>query len=271
MSTLYNSLSSHTDSFFLIAGPCAVENESITLEIAEELKLICEELDIPLVFKASFKKANRTNVQSFSGIGDDEALEILAKLKKELDLFITTDIHESKDAEMVASVVDIIQIPAFLCRQTELLLAASRTERIVNVKKGQFMSGQSMSFAAEKVKSTGNHQVLLTERGNSFGYEDLVVDMRNIAVMQENKCPVVLDCTHANQKPNQSSGVTNGTSQFIELLAKAGIASGADGLFIETHPNPSSALSDGSNMLELSEMRPLLKKLIAIKRALTNA
>ena len=265
-----NKIKTSSNSFFLIAGPCAIENEEITCQIAQELKDMCFELSIPLVFKASYRKANRTSYGSFTGIGDDKALSILRKIKHDIGLSVTTDIHESHEAEVVAEVADIIQIPAFLCRQTDLLIAAAKTGKVVNVKKGQFMSGYSMIKAAEKIITQGNEKVILTERGNSFGYGDFVVDMRNIAIMQNTGHPVVLDCTHANQRPNQSSGVTEGTAQFIDLLARSGIAAGAEGIFIETHPDPSTALSDGSNMLPLSEIKPLLERLVKIKKALRD-
>ena len=259
------------EGFFLIAGPCAVENEEVVFQTAEVIKGICTRLQIPLVFKASYRKANRTNHLSFRGIGDEKALQILNDVKSKYDLSITTDIHESHEAAPVSEVVDILQIPAFLCRQTTLIQAAAETGKAVNIKKGQFMSAESMAFVVEKVRVTGNENVILTERGNSFGYGDLIVDFRNIPIMQKNGCPVVLDCTHANQRPNQSSGITDGASEHIATLAKAGVGVGVNGLFIETHPNPSKALSDGSNMLPLEELEELLIELKSINKALINA
>ena len=269
MNYTYSDIANLHNTFFLIAGPCVIENHELPLQIATELKTICGDLHIPFIFKASLRKANRTSGNSFTGIGDSQAIDILRNVKAELNIGITTDVHDTSDIDMVSSVVDIIQIPAFLCRQTDLIKAAGRTEKMVNIKKGQFMSAESMKYAVSKVKSVGNENVMLTERGNSFGYNDLVVDMRNIAIMQEAGVPVILDCTHANQKLNQPSGTTSGTSKYIETLAKAGIAAGANGLFIETHPNPELALSDGSNMLKLSKIEPLLTSLIKIKKALS--
>jgi 2-dehydro-3-deoxyphosphooctonate aldolase (KDO 8-P synthase) len=256
------------DSFFLIAGPCVVENEEITYHTAHTLKNICAQLGIPLIFKSSYKKANRSSVGSFMGIGDEQALLILKKIHDELDLFTITDIHSESEAILAANYVNALQIPAFLSRQTELLLAAGHTQKIVNIKKGQFMNAHAMSLAVQKVSSTGNSNIFLTERGNSFGYHDLVVDFRNIALMKSFGYPVVMDCTHSIQQPNQNSGVTGGTPQFIEIMAKCALVSGADGLFIETHPNPSSALSDGSNMLPLSEMQVLLEQLVKLWKAI---
>ncbi|MEE9374010.1 MAG: 3-deoxy-8-phosphooctulonate synthase [Saprospiraceae bacterium] len=267
----FSTLQTSHPSFFLIAGPCAIENEESSMLIAENINSICCDLGIPFIFKASYRKANRTSYNSFTGIGDSKAISIIKKIKDKFDLPVTTDIHEAHEAQIVSDIVDIIQIPAFLCRQTELIIAAAKTNKIVNIKKGQFMSGASMAFAAEKVRSTGNNKVILTERGNSFGYENLVVDMRNIPIMQGHACPVVLDCTHANQRPNQTSGVTDGTASHIALLAKAGIAAGADGLFIETHPHPNKALSDARNMLSLDALRPLLEQLLKIKKSLSDA
>ena len=256
------------DNFFLIAGPCVVEGEEITLRIAREIKDICSELDIPLLFKASYKKANRSSLHSFTGIGDEEALAVLKTVKEELHVPIVTDIHTNEEAAWAAQVADILQIPAFLCRQTDLLVAAAKTGKTVNIKKGQFMSPESMRNAVEKVRETGNPHVMLTERGTSFGYQDLVVDFRGVKAMQENKCPVILDCTHSLQQPNQPSGVTGGRPDLIETIAKAGVAVGFDGLFMETHPEPAKALSDGANMLPLPELKPLLAKLIRIRKAI---
>lgn len=254
--------------FFLIAGPCVVENEMLLMETAEKIQTICKNLDIPFIFKASYRKANRTSGNSFSGLGDDIALELISKIKKEFSLPTTTDIHTKEEAELAAKHVDILQIPAFLCRQTDLLEAAAKTGKIVNVKKGQFISGDAMKFAVEKIKKSGNQKIMLTERGNSFGYQDLVIDYRNIPIMQSNAVPVIMDCTHSLQQPNQSSGVSGGNPQMIETVAKAAIATGADGLFIETHPNPSIAKSDGANMLRLDLLEPLLEKLVRIKRSI---
>ncbi|MCQ2283914.1 MAG: 3-deoxy-8-phosphooctulonate synthase [Bacteroidales bacterium] len=251
--------------FFLIAGPCVVEGEEITLRIAREIKAICEELDIPYLFKASYKKANRSSLRSFTGIGNEEALAVLKKVKTEYDLPIVTDIHTEEEAEWAAQVADVLQIPAFLCRQTDLLVAAAKTGKYINIKKGQFLSPESMRFAVEKVRESGNNHVMVTERGTSFGYQDLVVDFRGVKALQENHCPAVLDCTHSLQQPNQSKGVTGGRPDLIETIAKAGVAVGFDGLFMETHPDPASALSDGANMLPLSELKPLLEKLLKIR------
>jgi 2-dehydro-3-deoxyphosphooctonate aldolase (KDO 8-P synthase) len=257
-------------SFFLIAGPCVVESEEIVFEIAEKVSGLCKKYNIPYVLKASYRKANRTSANSFTGLGDEKGLEILQKVAKQLGLPCTTDIHTEREAGMAAAYVDILQIPAFLCRQTELLLAAGETGKIVNVKKGQFLSGSSMKFAVEKIKNTGNEKVMLTERGNTFGYQDLVVDYRNIPIMQENKVPVIMDCTHSLQQPNQTSGVTGGNPFMIGTIAAAAIASGADGLFIETHPDPSCALSDGANMLKLDLLEELLVKLVKIRKAIIS-
>lgn len=254
--------------FFLIAGPCVVEGEEITLRIAREIKAICEELDIPYLFKASYKKANRSSLRSFTGIGNEEALAVLKKVKTEYDLPIVTDIHTEEEAEWAAQVADVLQIPAFLCRQTDLLVAAAKTGKYINIKKGQFLSPESMRFAVEKVRESGNNNVMVTERGTSFGYQDLVVDFRGVKALQENHCPAVLDCTHSLQQPNQSKGVTGGRPDLIETIAKAGVAVGFDGLFMETHPDPASALSDGANMLPLNQLKPLLQKLLKIRNAI---
>ncbi len=256
------------DNFFLIAGPCVVEGEEITLRIARKIKEICSELDIPFFFKASYKKANRSSLHSFTGIGDEQALAILREVKEELHIPIVTDIHTEGESVWAAQVADILQIPAFLCRQTDLLVAAAKTGKTVNIKKGQFMSPESMRNAVEKVREAGNPHVMLTERGTTFGYQDLVVDFRGVKAMQENRCPVVLDCTHSLQQPNQPSGVTGGRPDLIETIARAGVAVGFDGLFMETHPEPSKALSDGANMLPLSELKPLLLKLLRIRKAI---
>lgn len=245
-----------------------MEGKEITLRIAREIKDICSELDIPFFFKASYKKANRSSLHSFTGIGDEQALAILQKVKDEYQVPVVTDIHTNEEAVWAAQVADILQIPAFLCRQTDLLVAAAKTGKTVNIKKGQFMSPESMRNAVEKVREAGNPHVMLTERGTTFGYQDLVVDFRGVKAMQENRCPVVLDCTHSLQQPNQPSGVTGGRPDLIETIARAGVAVGFDGLFMETHPEPSKALSDGANMLPLNELRPLLIRLIRIRKAL---
>lgn len=254
--------------FFLIAGPCVVEGEEITLLIAREIKKICVELEIPYYFKASYKKANRSSLHSFTGIGNEPALAVLAKVKADLDLPIVTDIHTEQEAAWAAQVADVLQIPAFLCRQTDLLVAAAKTGKIINIKKGQFMSPEAMHFAVEKVREAGNQQVLITERGTTFGYTDLVVDFRGIKEMKKNGCPVVFDATHSLQQPNQPKGVTGGRPDLIETMAKAAVAVGFDGLFMETHPEPAKALSDGANMLPLSQLHDLLVKLLRIRQAL---
>ncbi|MBN2776947.1 MAG: 3-deoxy-8-phosphooctulonate synthase [Bacteroidales bacterium] len=256
------------NSFFLIAGPCVVENEEITFTTAKKLKEVCEKLSIQLFFKSSYRKANRSSISSFTGLGDNIALNILAKIKSELNLPICTDIHTAEEADFAAKVADIIQIPAFLCRQTDLLIAAAKTGKFVNIKKGQFLSPEAMQFAANKVAEAGNNNILLTERGSSFGYQDLIIDFRGIPKMKKLGFPVILDVTHSLQQPNQASGVTGGEPEMIEYMAKAGIAVGADGLFIETHPNPAVAKSDGANMLKLDLIEDLLTKLVNLKKAL---
>ena len=245
-----------------------VEGEEITLRIAREIKEICGELNIPFYFKASYRKANRSSLRSFTGIGDEEALAVLQKVKDELNLPVVTDIHSDEEAAWAAQTADVLQIPAFLCRQTSLLVAAAQTGKTVNIKKGQFMSPEAMGNAVEKVREAGNPHVMLTERGTTFGYQDLVVDFRGVKAMQKFGCPVVLDCTHSLQQPNQPSGVTGGRPDLIETIARAGVATGFDGLFMETHPNPSQALSDGANMLPLNQLCPLLTTLIRIRKAI---
>ncbi len=253
-----------SNNFFLIAGPCAIESEAICMQVAEQCKQITQYLGIPYIFKSSFKKANRSRLDSFTGIGDDKALAILQKVSQELGVPVLTDIHDAHQAAKVAEIVDVLQIPAFLCRQTDLLVAAAKTGKVVNIKKGQFMAPQAMGFAVEKVRQSGNDQVWLTERGTTFGYQDLVVDFRAIPQMQAFNVPVILDCTHSLQQPNQISGVTGGLPQLIRTIARAGVAVGVDGLFIETHPDPSKALSDGANMLPLDQLRALLEDLLRI-------
>ena len=253
--------------FFVMAGPCAIEGEEMAFKIAEKILDITSRLQIPFIFKGSFKKANRSRIDSFTGIGDEKALSILKKIGTELDIPTVTDIHENKDAELAANFVDVLQIPAFLVRQTDLLVAAAKTGKHINLKKGQFMSPESMAHAVRKVQDSGNKNIFLTERGSMFGYHDLVVDFRGIPEMKQ-FAPVILDVTHSLQQPNQSSGVTGGRPEMIETIAKAGVASGADGIFIETHFDPKNAKSDGANMLDINNLEDILSKLIKIKKAL---
>ena len=250
-----------------MAGPCAIEGEEIAMRIAEKIVTITDKLRIPYIFKGSYRKANRSKGSSFSGIGDEKALKILEKIARTFDVPTVTDIHAHEEAAMAAAYVDILQIPAFLCRQTDLLVAAAQTGKIVNVKKGQFLSAASMKFAVEKIIEAGNNRVILTDRGNTFGYQDLIVDYRGLPEMQSFNVPVVMDCTHSLQQPNQVSGVTGGKPELIGTIAKAAIAVGADGLFIETHPDPANAKSDGANMLHLDLLEELLVKLIKIRQA----
>ena len=260
----------HTDSknFFLIAGPCAIENEETAFEIAERVLELSNRYKIPYIFKGSFKKANRSRIDSFTGIGDERALEIIRRIGDKYDLPTTTDIHEVANAELAAEYVDVLQIPAFLVRQTDLVAAAAKTGKTVTLKKGQFLSPEAMQFAVQKVKDSGNNKVGIIERGNSFGYTDLIVDFRGIPVMQ-NYAPTILDITHSLQQPNQSSGITGGKPELIETIAKEGVAVGVDGLFIETHPEPTEAKSDGANMLKLDLLEPLLEKLVRIREAVS--
>ena len=253
--------------FFVMAGPCAIEGEKMAFKIAEKILDITSRLEIPFIFKGSFKKANRSRIDSFTGIGDEKALTILKKIGTELDIPTVTDIHENKDAELAANFVDVLQIPAFLVRQTDLLVAAAKTDKHINLKKGQFMSPESMAHAVRKVQDSGNKNIFLTERGSMFGYHDLVVDFRGIPEMKQ-FAPVILDVTHSLQQPNQSSGVTGGRPEMIETIAKAGVASWADGIFIETHFDPKNAKSDGANMLNVNNLEDILSKLIKIKKAL---
>jgi len=256
-----------SNNFFLMAGPCAIEGEEIAMRIAEKIVTITHKLEIPYIFKGSYRKANRSKGSSFSGIGDEKALKILEKIGKTFDVPVVTDIHAHEEAAMAAAYVDVLQIPAFLCRQTDLLIAAAKTNKVVNVKKGQFLSAGSMKFAVEKIIEAGNNKVILTDRGNTFGYQDLIVDYRGLPEMQSFNVPVVMDCTHSLQQPNQSTGVTGGKPELIGTIAKAAIAVGADGLFIETHPDPANAKSDGANMLHLDLLEELLVKLIKIRKA----
>lgn len=262
----------NTDSgnFFLLAGPCVVEGEEMLYETASKIKDITDDLKIPFVFKASYRKANRSRLDSFTGIGDKEALEMLARVRADLQVPVVTDIHSAEEAEMAAQYVDILQIPAFLCRQTDLLEAAAKTGKIVNIKKGQFLAPGAMQFAAKKVTDSGNPNVMLTDRGTMFGYQDLIIDYRGIPEMQALGYPVILDITHSLQQPNQTSGVTGGKPELIETVAKAGVAVGVDGIFLETHPNPAVAKSDGANMLKLDYLGGLLQKLIAIRQTINK-
>ena len=253
--------------FFLIAGPCVIEDEQMMNAIAERVSGICKNLGIPFIFKASYRKANRTSASSFTGIGDELGLSLLKQVGESHALPTTTDIHAHEEASLAAAYVDILQIPAFLGRQNDLLTASGDTGKIVNIKKGQFISGEAMKFAVDKIRKTGNNKIILTERGTTFGYQDLVVDYRNIPLMQAHGVPVVMDCTHSLQQPNQTSGITGGNPTLISTIAKAAIATGVDGLFIETHPYPSKALSDGANMLHIDLLEDLLKQLIRIRKA----
>lgn len=256
--------------FFLLAGPCVIEGEAMALDIAEHVLSLTSSLGIPYVFKGSYRKANRSRIDSFTGIGDIKALEILRKVRETFNIPVVTDIHTAEEAGMAAEYVDILQIPAFLCRQTDLIVAAARTGRMVNIKKGQFLSPEAMRHAVQKVRDAGNSQVAVTERGTTFGYQDLIVDYRGIPEMQKNGCPVILDVTHSLQQPNQTAGVTGGRPEMIETIARAGIAVGADGIFIETHRDPSVAKSDGANMLRLDRMGTLLSHLTAIRAAVNS-
>lgn len=262
--------SSSTQNFFLLAGPCVIEGEEMALEIAERIIEVTTKLNIPYVFKGSYRKANRSRIDSFTGIGDIEALRILAKIRNTYKIPVVTDIHNAEEAAIAAKYVDILQIPAFLCRQTDLLVAAAKTGKFVNIKKGQFLSPEAMSFAVQKIRDTGNNQVAITERGTTFGYQDLIVDYRGIPEMQKCNCPVILDVTHSLQQPNQTVGVTGGRPELIETIARAGIAVGVDGLFIETHQNPAIAKSDGANMLKLDYIPRLLHNLTKIKETINQ-
>lgn len=261
---------SQTNNFFLLAGPCVIEGEDMALDIVEHIVKITRRLDIPYIFKGSYRKANRSRIDSFTGIGDEKALRILRRVSETFDIPVVTDIHTAAEAAIAAEYVDILQIPAFLCRQTDLLIAAAQTGKTVNIKKGQFLSPEAMKFAAQKVIDAGNDKVAITERGTTFGYHDLIVDYRGIPEMQTFGYPVILDVTHSLQQPNQTSGVTGGMPQLIETIARAGIATGADGLFMETHPEPSKAKSDGANMLRLDLLEPLLERLVAIRQTINR-
>lgn len=267
---LFQKQSFDPQNFFLIAGPCVVESEELVMEVANDVYNICKKLGIPYVFKASYRKANRTSASSFTGIGDEEAMQLIKKVGEHFGLPTTSDIHAHEEAAQAAKYIDILQIPAFLCRQTDLLVAAAETGKIVNVKKGQFVSGDAMKFAVDKIRKAGNDKVMLTERGTTFGYQDLIVDYRNIPIMAAHGVPVVMDCTHSLQQPNQTSGVTGGNPQLIGTIAKAAIATGAHGLFIETHPNPACAKSDGANMLQLNKLEELLVQLVKIRKAIIS-
>ncbi len=261
---------SDTGNFLLIAGPCVVEGEKIVFEIAEHLVKLSDKYRIPFIFKSSYRKANRTRLDSFSGIGDKKALEILSGVREKYSVPVITDIHNPDEADTAAQYVDVLQIPAFLCRQTDLLVAAAKTDKWINIKKGQFLSGSSMRFAVDKVRDSGNNNIMVTDRGNMFGYQDIVVDFRNIPMIQKTGVPVIMDITHSLQQPNREAGVSGGIPEMIETIGKAAISVGADGIFIETHPDPSSALSDGANMLEMCNMDDLLYKLVALRKTVNS-
>jgi 2-dehydro-3-deoxyphosphooctonate aldolase (KDO 8-P synthase) len=261
---------SETGNFLLIVGPCVIESEKVIFETADHLMMLSEKYQLPFVFKSSYRKANRSKSDSFSGIGDIKALKILAEVRKRYSVPVITDIHNPDEAEIAAGYVDVLQIPAFLCRQTDLLVAAAKTGKWINIKKGQFLSGSSMRFAVDKIKETGNCNIMLTDRGNMFGYQDIIVDFRNIPIMKNIGVPVIMDITHSLQQPNQETGVTGGKPEMIETIGKAAISVGADGIFIETHPDPAFAKSDGANMLKLSEMDNLLKKLVALRKTINS-
>ena len=256
--------------FFVMAGPCVVENEEVMMRVAEKACAVTDTLKIPYIFKASYRKANRSRLDSFSGIGDEKALKLLAKVRSEFGVPTVTDIHNPEEAAMAAEYVDVLQIPAFLCRQTDLLVAAAKTGKVVNIKKGQFLAPEAMAFAAGKVHDAGNPNIMLTDRGTSFGYHDLIVDMRSIPTMQATGYPVVMDITHSLQQPNTTSGVTGGLPAMIETIARAAVAVGTDGLFIETHPDPSVAKSDGANMLPLEQLERLLTRLCRIRATINE-
>ncbi|MDK2841706.1 MAG: 2-dehydro-3-deoxyphosphooctonate aldolase synthase [Anaerophaga sp.] len=259
-----------SEQFFLLAGPCAIEGEEMALRIAEKVTEVTNDLKIPYVFKGSYRKANRSRIDSFTGIGDEKALKILRKVSETFNIPTITDIHSATEAAMAAEYVNILQIPAFLCRQTDILVAAAKTGKVVNIKKGQFLAPETMIFAINKVRDSGNNQVMVTDRGTTFGYQDLIVDYRGIPVMQKMNVPVVLDITHSLQQPNQPAGVTGGKPELIETIAKAGIAVGCDGIFLETHFDPANAKSDGANMLHLDHLKSLLTKLSMLRKTVLN-
>lgn len=258
----------NSGNFFLIAGPCAIEGEEMAFEIAEQILTICNRLQIPFIFKGSYRKANRSRLDSFTGIGDMEALSILKKVGGKYNIPTLTDIHSEKEAEIAANYVDVLQIPAFLCRQTDLLVAAAQTGKVVNIKKGQFLSPESMKHAVDKITESGNNTIMITDRGTMFGYQDMVVDFRGVPTMKKFGVPIIMDVTHSLQQPNQNSGITAGKPEMIETIAKAAIATGVDGIFLETHPDTKQAKSDGANMLELNKLEELLTKLVRIRKAL---
>src|SRR5665648_100522 len=268
--TMIPKLKYENSNFLLLAGPCAIEGEKMALEIAERIVEITNRLQIPYIFKGSYRKANRSRLDSFAGIGDEKALKILRKVSETFDIPTVTDIHSAQEAAMAAEYVDMLQIPAFLCRQTDILIAAAETGKAVNIKKGQFLSAEAMKFAVTKVRESGNNNVFLTERGTTFGYQDLIVDYRGIPELQSNNCPVILDITHSLQQPNQSGGVTGGQPQLIETIARAGIAVGVDGIFIETHPDPANAKSDGANMLQIDLLEGLLTRLVQLRQVVKS-
>lgn len=258
------------NNFFLLAGPCVVEDRDLVLKTAERINDIAKKLEIPFVFKASYKKANRSRIDSFTGIGDKEALHLLAEVNGTFNIPVITDIHSESDAQFAAAYVDVLQIPAFLCRQTDILVAAANTKKTVVIKKGQFLSPEAMQFAVDKIRESGNEKVIITERGSMFGYQDLVIDYRGIPVMQSFNVPVILDITHSLQEPNQATGITGGKPEMIETIARAGIAAGVDGIFIETHPSPETAKSDGANMLPLDQLEELLTKLLELRKTILS-
>tara|TARA_B100000700_G_scaffold292590_1_gene352752 strand:- start:340 stop:1185 length:846 start_codon:yes stop_codon:yes gene_type:complete len=254
--------------FFLIAGPCVIEDEKTSMEIAEKIVKICNKLEIPFIFKGSYKKANRSRLDSFTGIGDKEALTILKNIREKFNIPILTDVHSETEANIASNYVDILQIPAFLCRQTDLLVTAAKTGKIINIKKGQFLSPKSIKHAVSKIQKSGNNTIMITDRGTMLGYQDIVVDFRGIPIMKKFGFPVIMDITHSLQQPNQDSGITGGNPEMIETISKAAIATGVDGIFLETHPNPSKSKSDGSNMLDLKKLKDLLIKLVKIRKAI---
>lgn len=268
ISKLNNLKFTDENNFFLIAGPCAIEDKDLSLNIARNIANICDKLKIPFIFKGSFKKANRSRLDSYTGMGDECALNIIQSIGEELKIPTITDVHSVEDVQKAKKYVDILQIPAFLCRQTDLIIAAAKTNKFINIKKGQFLSANQMQHIIEKIKSTNNNNIMLTERGSMFGYSDLIVDFRSIPIMKKLNYPVILDVTHSLQQPNQEGGITGGNPEMIETIAKAGVACGIDGLFIETHPNPFQAKSDGANMLKLDNLEDLLVKLLKIRKAL---